>query len=129
MVKSDDLFMCLLSAGKPFFHRFSNEKKRAFKGNDVIVSVFDFLHRMSFSDFLRQYSRLEICNLTPDALTGDEFKKWAESEFEESWRRGVSAGGCRNYPSTASFSICLDLHPALLHVYVVKKHTVCLVVL
>ncbi|XP_019121761.1 calpain-2 catalytic subunit [Larimichthys crocea] len=55
---------------------------------------------MSFSDFLRQYSRLEICNLTPDALTGDEFKKWAESEFEDTWRRGVSAGGCRNYPNS-----------------------------
>lgn len=55
---------------------------------------------MSFSDFLRQYSRLEICNLTPDALTDDDFKKWAESEFEDMWRRGVSAGGCRNYPNT-----------------------------
>uniref|UniRef100_A0AAQ5XL74 Calpain-2 catalytic subunit n=1 Tax=Amphiprion ocellaris TaxID=80972 RepID=A0AAQ5XL74_AMPOC len=56
--------------------------------------------KMSFSDFLRQYSRLEICNLTPDALTGDEYKKWAESEFEDTWRRGVSAGGCRNYANT-----------------------------
>ncbi|KAI9519969.1 Calpain-2 catalytic subunit [Dissostichus eleginoides] len=55
---------------------------------------------MSFSDFLRQYSRLEICNLTPDALKDDKFQKWAESEFEETWRRGVSAGGCRNFPNT-----------------------------
>ncbi|GLD68552.1 calpain-2 catalytic subunit-like isoform X1 [Lates japonicus] len=55
---------------------------------------------MSFSDFLRQYSRLEICNLTPDALTGDKYKKWAESEFEDTWRKGVSAGGCRNYPNS-----------------------------
>lgn len=55
---------------------------------------------MSFSDFLRKYSRLEICNLTPDALTSNEFKKWAETEFEESWRRGSSAGGCRNYPNS-----------------------------
>lgn len=55
---------------------------------------------MSFSDFLREYSRLEICNLTPDALTDDEYQKWAETEFEETWRRGVSAGGCRNYPNT-----------------------------
>uniref|UniRef100_A0A3Q3L5X9 Calpain 2, (m/II) large subunit, like n=1 Tax=Labrus bergylta TaxID=56723 RepID=A0A3Q3L5X9_9LABR len=55
---------------------------------------------MTFSEFLRQYSRLEICNLTPDALTGDEYKKWAESEFEDTWRRGSSAGGCRNYPNS-----------------------------
>nr|XP_057914489.1 calpain-2 catalytic subunit-like [Doryrhamphus excisus] len=55
---------------------------------------------MSFSDFLREYSRLEICNLTPDALTGNEYKKWAETEFEETWRTGVSAGGCRNYPNS-----------------------------
>uniref|UniRef100_A0A3P8VWN9 Calpain-2 catalytic subunit n=1 Tax=Cynoglossus semilaevis TaxID=244447 RepID=A0A3P8VWN9_CYNSE len=53
---------------------------------------------MSFSDFLDNYSRIEICNLTPDALTGQEYKKWSETEFEESWRSGVSAGGCRNYP-------------------------------
>ncbi|XP_007546344.1 calpain-2 catalytic subunit-like isoform X1 [Poecilia formosa] len=55
---------------------------------------------MSFSDFLREYSRLEICNLTPDSLTDDEYQKWAETEFEETWRSGVSAGGCRNYPDT-----------------------------
>lgn len=66
-------------------------------------SSYCFVHRMSFSDFLREYSRLEICNLTPDALTGDDYKKWAESEFEDTWRRGVSAGGCRNYPSMTRF--------------------------
>uniref|UniRef100_A0A3B3X5P6 Calpain-2 catalytic subunit n=1 Tax=Poecilia mexicana TaxID=48701 RepID=A0A3B3X5P6_9TELE len=55
---------------------------------------------MSFSDFLREYSQLEICNLTPDSLTDDEYQKWAETEFEETWRSGVSAGGCRNYPDT-----------------------------
>ncbi|XP_028325370.1 calpain-2 catalytic subunit-like [Gouania willdenowi] len=53
---------------------------------------------MSFSEFKRKYSRLEICHLTPDALTGVDIKKWAESEFEDTWRRGVSAGGCRNFP-------------------------------
>lgn len=55
--------------------------------------------RMSFSDFLRHYSRLEICNLTPDTLTSDTYKKWKLTKMDGSWRRGSTAGGCRNYPS------------------------------
>ncbi|KAJ8366097.1 hypothetical protein SKAU_G00149280 [Synaphobranchus kaupii] len=55
---------------------------------------------MSFSDFLRHYSRLEICNLSPDALSDDDVKKWALSKFDGSWRRGSTAGGCRNFPNT-----------------------------
>lgn len=69
-----------------------------------LIQLIMFVDRMSFSDFLRQYSRLEICNLTPDALSGNEFKKWAETEFEETWRIGVSAGGCRNYISATADS-------------------------
>ncbi|KAF7644626.1 hypothetical protein LDENG_00218700 [Lucifuga dentata] len=55
---------------------------------------------MSFSDFVLHYSRLEICNLTPDALTDDSYAKWSLSTFDGSWRRGSTAGGCRNYPNT-----------------------------
>ncbi|CAN9510006.1 unnamed protein product [Ophioblennius macclurei] len=55
---------------------------------------------MSFTDFCRHYSRVEICNLTPDALTDDNFSKWALSKFQGSWRRGSTAGGCRNFPNT-----------------------------
>lgn len=57
--------------------------------------------RMSFSDFLRHYSRLEICNLTPDTLTADTYKKWKLTKMDGNWRRGSTAGGCRNYPSKA----------------------------
>ncbi|XP_036309322.1 calpain-2 catalytic subunit [Pipistrellus kuhlii] len=55
---------------------------------------------MSFGDFLRQYSRLEICNLTPDTLTADSYKKWKLTKMDGNWRRGSTAGGCRNYPNT-----------------------------
>ncbi|XP_053065827.1 calpain-2 catalytic subunit isoform X1 [Acinonyx jubatus] len=55
---------------------------------------------MSFGDFLRHYSRLEICNLTPDTLTSESYKKWKLTKVDGTWRRGSTAGGCRNYPNT-----------------------------
>uniref|UniRef100_A0AAR2LDA1 Calpain 2, (m/II) large subunit b n=1 Tax=Pygocentrus nattereri TaxID=42514 RepID=A0AAR2LDA1_PYGNA len=55
---------------------------------------------MSFSDFLRHYSRVEICTLTPDTLTSDSVKHWSVCKFDGSWRRGSTAGGCRNHPYT-----------------------------
>lgn len=71
------------------------------------------LHRMSLSDFLRHYSRLEICNLTPDTLTTDMYKKWRLNLMDGNWRKGSTAGGCRNYPGKSFFSLCLPSYPYL----------------
>ncbi|XP_027874108.1 calpain-9 [Xiphophorus couchianus] len=55
---------------------------------------------MEFEDFKRNYDKVEICNMSPDALDDDTKRHWEVNVFEGNWIRGSTAGGCRNYIDT-----------------------------
>ncbi|CAG0893965.1 unnamed protein product [Cyprideis torosa] len=54
---------------------------------------------MSFKDFVNNFEKIEICNLSPDSLDETETNgktKWEMSMYEGAWVAGATAGGCRN---------------------------------
>ncbi|XP_073483690.1 calpain-9 isoform X2 [Aquarana catesbeiana] len=55
---------------------------------------------MKMEDFKRYFDKVEICNLTPDALDDDIEHKWEVNVHQGSWVRGSTAGGCRNFLET-----------------------------
>ncbi|ELK32146.1 Calpain-8 [Myotis davidii] len=54
--------------------------------------------KMSFAEFLRQFSRLEICRWSPDSLSSEEAHKWDLVLSNGLWARGSTAKGCQNPP-------------------------------
>ncbi|KAM6176577.1 calpain-9 isoform 2-T2 [Erethizon dorsatum] len=56
--------------------------------------------RMAFKDFKAHFDKVEICNLTPDALEEDTLHRWEVTVHQGSWVRGSTAGGCRNFLDT-----------------------------
>ncbi|KAM9018294.1 calpain-9 isoform 4-T5 [Ara ararauna] len=65
---------------------------------------------MKFEDFKVHFDKVEICNLTPDALDDSTAHKWEVTIHQGSWVRGSTAGGCRNFLETFWTNPQIKLH-------------------
>ncbi|NXH84253.1 CAN9 protein, partial [Edolisoma coerulescens] len=65
---------------------------------------------MKFEDFKVHFDKVEICNLTPDALEDSTAHKWEVTIHQGSWVRGATAGGCRNFLETFWTNPQIKLH-------------------
>ena len=55
---------------------------------------------ISVNDFKRQFSKIEICHISPDPIDSDikwYGEPWRKSLFTGFWTPGQSAGGCANH--------------------------------
>ncbi|XP_055529101.1 calpain-B-like [Wyeomyia smithii] len=54
---------------------------------------------MSFTDFVRYFDRVEICNLSPDPLDDPDasLRGWQVSTVDGEWVKGSTAGGCIDF--------------------------------
>lgn len=55
---------------------------------------------MSFDDFCSNYTKVEVCMLSPDSAGDSDRKSWEMKIQVGSWQSYVTAGGCRNFPDT-----------------------------
>lgn len=76
-----------------------------------------FCSRMSYSDFIKNFSRLEICNLTPDTLESEDGHHWNHYQFEGMWRVGSTAGGCRNNAGAPDSPQCVTSSQMMVNVF------------
>ncbi|XP_065486585.1 calpain-9 isoform X2 [Caloenas nicobarica] len=66
--------------------------------------------KMKFEDFKVHFDKVDICNLTPDALEDSTAHKWEVTIHQGSWVRGSTAGGCRNFLETFWTNPQIKLH-------------------
>ena len=55
---------------------------------------------MPYSDFVKTFTHLEVVHLDEDTARDEPSLRsrlpWQVKVYQGSWRRGVTAGGCRN---------------------------------
>lgn len=69
---------------------------------------------MAFVDFISNFTHLECVHLDSDTSRdepslADKSRRWSMRLYQGSWKRGVSAGGCRNNPDTFHINPQLQL--------------------
>ncbi|XP_063355731.1 calpain-9-like [Pelmatolapia mariae] len=52
---------------------------------------------MTFEDFCKFYTDIDICGLSPDFFNESDSNQWKTSVYEGRWVAGTTAGGCLNY--------------------------------
>lgn len=66
---------------------------------NLIITL--FTSRMTMEDFVANFTRVEICMLTPDSvLEEDKKKSWKIQREKGRWQTDATAGGCRNFIDT-----------------------------
>ncbi|XP_030855129.1 calpain-9-like isoform X2 [Strongylocentrotus purpuratus] len=86
-----------------------NQRERKNLG---LVSGDDGEFWMEFSDFKRNFERVDMCHLSAEAMTGKGKRKWQAIVNDGKWQKGATAGGCRNFPDSfwinPQFSLILE---------------------
>lgn len=64
---------------------------------------------ISFEDFKRFFTTIEICNLDPSKVTEDDLrsgmKPWERNIYAGEWKRGSTAGGCGNFLGNLAITV------------------------
>lgn len=66
---------------------------------------------MTMDDFVANFTRVEICMLTPDSvLEEDKKKSWKIQREKGRWQTDATAGGCRNFIDTFHINPQIRIH-------------------